>query len=339
MSSYADSLPPGPDEQVPLLADRIRARLVTTEQLRLLPPPAPLVHGWLNLDSLAMMYGPSGAGKSFVAIDIAMTVESGRRWWHGNAVTPGKVLYVVAEGTPGASLRTTAWETFYDVSAPVTWHPGAINITDPAWTSALVEVVAEMRPVLIVLDTFARSIVGADENSTRDMGMAIEHLDMIRRAAGSCVLVVHHAGKDVAKGARGASALKGAMDTEIEVSGTENRVTVRNSKQKDGPEAETQYFRLRGVPDTGSVVIEQAGARTEPDEDLHDAAMATLNALVEIDTPEGSTSSAWRSAAEVAERTFYRHRAELLRHGFVLNIGSETRPRYRPVGLGGDSDE
>lgn len=337
--SYDDVLPAGPLEaDVPTPAERIRARLVTTEQLRDLPPPAPLVHGWLNRDSLAMIYGPPGAGKSFVAIDLAMTVQSGRQWWHGSAVTAGSVLYVVAEGTPGASLRTTAWETHHGRTAAVTWHPGAVSIFDPMWASAMAQVVADLRPALVVFDTFARSIVGADENSTRDMGLAIEHLDMIRRAAGSCVLVVHHAGKDVTKGARGASALKGAMDTEIEVVGTENRVTVRNTKQKDGPEAEPVHFKLVPVPDTASVVLEQVGRKAEPDEDLHAAALATYTALVEIDTPEGTPSTAWRSAAEIAERTFYRHRADLIRHGFVHNIGTEARPRYRPVLAEGDTD-
>lgn len=328
-----DQVGQGSDDQVPTLADRIRSRLVTTKQLRDMPPPTPMVHGWLNLDSLAMMYGPSGAGKSFVAIDLAMTVQSGLRWWHGNEVTPGDVLYIVAEGTPGATLRTTAWEEHHGRSSEVTWHPGAVSIFEPAWASAIAEIVTERRPSLVIIDTFARSIVGADENSTRDMGLAIEHLDMIRRAAGSCVLVVHHAGKDVAKGARGASALKGAMDTEIEVVGTEDRVTVRNSKQKDGPEAGTLHFRLRGVPDTGSVVLEQAGSRLDDADDLHDAALATLEALSEIDTPEGTSSTAWRVATEVAERTFYRHKAELVRHGLVRNIGTDARPRYRPSGL------
>ncbi|MEJ7800738.1 MAG: AAA family ATPase [Ilumatobacter sp.] len=75
--------------------------------------------------------------------------------------------------------------------------------------------------MLVLIDGFARSLVGADENRERGVGLAVEHRDMIRRAAGSRVLIVDHAGKDASKGARGSSALKAAMDTEIEVIGSE----------------------------------------------------------------------------------------------------------------------
>jgi 5S rRNA maturation endonuclease (ribonuclease M5) len=310
------------------LADRIRARLLSTEQLRELPPPEPLIDGWLNVNSLAMMFGPSGAGKSFVAIDMAMTVGS-RRFWHSNDVTNGLVLYVVAEGTPGASLRSTAWETHHRTTSNVTWHPGAVNISDPAWATALAEVVAELKPVLVVIDTLARSIVGADENSSKDIGITVEHLEMIRNAAGCCVLIVHHAGKDVSKGGRGSTALKGAMDTEIEVNGTENRITVKNTKQKDAAEAPTLHFKLEPVPGTDSVVIVQTG-RVDPDE-LPNAAFDTLAALRAIDVPEGVPSTAWRLAADASERSFFRHRSGLLKRGHVNNVGSDKQPRYRPA--------
>ena len=82
----------------------------------------------------------------------------------------------------------------------MTWLPEAVNLYSPQWASALAEVVAERCPSLVVIDTFARSIVGADENSAKDVGQVVAHLDMIRCAASSCVLVVHHAGKDKTAG-------------------------------------------------------------------------------------------------------------------------------------------
>ncbi len=310
-------------------AEMIRSKLVTTDQLRGMPRPQPLIDGWLNLDSLAMVYGPSGGGKTHVVMDIANTV-SARRFWHANAVTNGGVLYVLAEGAPGASLRVTAWERHHGVTSAVTWHPGAISVFSDAWAAGLAEVVAELRPVLVVIDTYARATVGMEENGTKDTGITVEHLDMIRQAAGSCVLIVHHAGKDVTKGARGNSALKGAMDTEIEVVGGDGRIKVSNTKQKDAPEAAPLHFKLTPVPDTDSVVIEQAGARIEGD-DLTAAAFDTLKALRDIDVTEGVSATAWRAAADATERTFYRHRSGLLQHGHVVNIGTDTRPRYRPV--------
>lgn len=326
--------PPGDadewDDAPPSFADRVRAKVVNTAQLRALPPPQPLIRGLLNLDSLAMLYGPSGAGKSFVAIDLAMTIRSGRQWWFSHEVTTGDVLYVAAEGTPGASLRTTAWETHHGIESPVLWHPGAVSVFDPAWAGGLAEYVGDIKPMLVVIDTFARSLVGADENSTRDVGLAVEHLDMIRRAAGSCVLIVHHAGKDVSKGARGASALKAAMDTEIEVIGSESRLTVKNTKQKDAAEDMPLHLKLTPVAGTESVVLEYGGTVDDTDE-LPAAAFETLASLREIDMPEGVPASAWKATVSATERTFYRHRSGLLAHGHVVNVGTEKQPRYRPA--------
>jgi RecA-family ATPase len=59
----------------------------------------------------------------------------------------------------------------------------------------LAAIITAQRYVLVVIDTLARCMVGADENSARDMGEAIDALDRLRRAAGSCVLPVHHMGK------------------------------------------------------------------------------------------------------------------------------------------------
>ena len=47
---------------------------------------------------------------------------------------------------------------------------------------------------------------------------------LIRTAAGCCVLIVHHSGKNIEAGARGNSALKGAMDTEVELLGDDARI-------------------------------------------------------------------------------------------------------------------
>ena len=58
------------------------------------------------------------------------------------------------------------------------------------------------------------------------------------------VLVVHHAGKDVAKGARGSSALRAAVDTEIVVKDKTATIT----KQRDGEEGAKVAFRLHPVP-------------------------------------------------------------------------------------------
>jgi hypothetical protein len=71
---------------------------------------------------------------------------------------------------------------------------------------------------LIVVDTLSRAMAGGNENSPEDMGALVRNLDTIRQHLPAHVAVVHHSGKDAARGARGHSLLRAATDTEIEVS-------------------------------------------------------------------------------------------------------------------------
>ena len=317
-------------DEAPSKVSVIRSKLMTTPDLRTIPPPEPLIDGWLYLDSVAMLYGPSGVGKSFIAIDFAMTVASRRQWWNGNAVTNGTVLYVIAEGAAGVGMRTHAWESHHDETGAVTWLPHAVNIFEPGWAEALATVVAELRPLLVVVDTFARSIVGADENSARDIGQAVANLDRLRLAAGSCVLIVHHSGKDINNGGRGSSALKGALDTEIELTGDSTRMRLKNSKQKNAVESAVQWFKLLGCEQ--SAVVVQAG--DESDDDLSAGAFATLELLESIGLEGGVSLAVWRETAVeagIAKASFYRHVKRLSVSRFVENVGTDKRPAYRAI--------
>ena len=44
---------------------------------------------------------------------------------------------------------------------------------------------------------------------------------------------------------------------------------------------------------------------------------------------DGATSVEWREAADVAQRTFERHRSSLIEAGLVVRVGAEFPPRYR----------
>lgn len=319
-----------PFEENPYV-ERLRSGIITTAEMEAMPPPAPLVAGYLNLDSLAEIYGPSGVGKSFLALDVANHVARAA-WWQGREVTGGSVLYVAAEGVAGYTVRLPAWRKHNNMSAevhPIHWYPSPINLANRQWIEAMAEVAADLGVSLIVLDTLARNIVGVDENSTKDMGQVVEHLDTIRRATGACVLLVHHTGKDAGRGARGASALKGALDTELEVTGDAERLTLKITKQKDGPELAPLQLALVNVPDTDSCAI----GRPKPPSphELPAGAAATLEALRQVDVPGGISSTAWQAATDANERTYYRHRSGLIEQGLVVNVGTDKTPRYRPA--------
>ncbi|MDH5579522.1 MAG: helicase RepA family protein, partial [Betaproteobacteria bacterium] len=101
----------------------------------------------------------------------------------------------------------------------------------------------ETRPALIVVDTLAHAIKGGDENSAQDMGAITATVGELIRKTGACVLLVHHSGKNKTAGARGSSALLGAIDTQIEI----DEKQIKVSKQRDGALAEPMGFALQSM--------------------------------------------------------------------------------------------
>ena len=96
---------------------------------------------------------------------------------------------------------------------------------------------------LIVVDTLNRAMAGGNENSSDDMGKLVEICQAIARHLRCFVLVIHHSGKDVARGMRGHSSLLGAVDTELQVGDRVIKVT----KQRDGEDGIEFGFELEPV--------------------------------------------------------------------------------------------
>ena len=54
---------------------------------------------------------------------------------------------------------------------------------------------------IIEIDTLSRIMAGGDENNAADMTALIRNIDTLRAATGAHVVLVHHTGKDTARGA------------------------------------------------------------------------------------------------------------------------------------------
>jgi len=204
--------------------------------------PGYLVKGLLQRRSYAELFGAPGAGKTFVALDIAYHVAANVPWM-GRKVHPGPVLYLAYEGTGGMVKRAQALRQKYgQEDVPLYVCGAAFSLREPAGRAALGQVLAEMpaKPVLIVIDTFARALMGGDENSAQDVGAFNSAVAALIESTGACVMIIHHSGKNKNAGARGSSALLGAIDTELEVD--ENKVTA--SKQRDVEMGEPTGFKL-----------------------------------------------------------------------------------------------
>lgn len=201
-----------------------------------------LIKGWVQANALMMCFGESGAGKTFFVLDLALTIASGMTDWHGHRVKPGPVVYLAGEGHYGLKARIAAWvhERGRDVDDIYVSESACDLNTDEGYSKVVREINDyEARPVLIVVDTLNRFLLG-DENKADDARSMIDRCGRLMQEFGCSVLIVHHTGvsPDARTRARGSSAFKGAMDVELlveAVAGGAIKVTQTKSKDAEVP--------------------------------------------------------------------------------------------------------
>jgi KaiC/GvpD/RAD55 family RecA-like ATPase len=260
--------PVAPSPEAPTASTELRPRLYFEtfgEVTPVIDKPA-LVEGLLDHGALSVLYGESNTGKTFVALDIAFHVATGAAW-QTKAAEQAAVVYVAAEGGGNIKKRIAALRIHHKTgSAPLALVPCPIDLSGAgADVGPLVELVAsaaaKIGPIkLVVIDTLARAMGGGNENASEEMGALIRNVDRIRAETEAHVLLVHHSGKDKAKGARGHSSLRAAVDTEIEIEARKITITKQRDMEIGGPlgfdlESVTIGQDARGRAVTSCVVV------------------------------------------------------------------------------------
>lgn len=290
-----------------------------------------VVKGMFQRQSYACMYGAPGEGKTFVALDLAYHVAAGAAWM-GAKVHAGPVLYLAYEGTGGMVKRAQALRQRYgDADVPLYIVNSAFNLREKTGRAELGDIMALLpnKATLIVIDTFARALMGGDENSAQDVGAFNSAVAALIASTGACVLVIHHSGKDKTRGARGSSALLGALDTEVEIDG--HQILAR--KQRDVEIAAPIGFKLVPVvvgidddnDDVSSCIVEPMAA---PQGRLARLAGNYLNgfeALCKMSPDNSPVQLAqWRDACREflgdkrLSGTFYNIKSKLLKTGHII---------------------
>jgi hypothetical protein len=303
----------------------------------------PLIDDLLDTQSMTVVYGQSSSGKSFVVLDMAFHIASGLSW-NGRQTKQGLVVYLAAEGGRGFRRRIMALQKTHsirDVPLAVVPCPADLskdNTKDMAQMLAIVKEAEEaygQRCVLICIDTLSRVIVGGDENAPTDMGAFVKAAGRLGDEAKAAVAIIHHSGKDQARGARGHSLLRAATDTEIEIHENKIRVT----KQRDMELLPEIKFKIENVqlgPDsrgkqrTGGVIKILTGNEFTTVE-ITPNAQAMLEALehaIEAAGNEFATVKEWyaqyrenhASSCKITDRTLWTYRKELEESGRVKKL-------------------
>ncbi len=297
---------------------------LSLEDLSDMAAPRWLVEHLIPEGGLAVVYGQPKACKTFWAIDLSLSVACGRAF-HGQGVRAGRVTYVAAEGGPARlGDRAKAWLKARGVNqtAARSWRMFAerIDVRDPVEVAKFVALLAGPRD-LIIIDTLARCMSG-DENNQKDMGAFIAGCDRIREVTGAAVLVVHHEGKDAAKGARGSNALRGAVDVGIRIKREgDGAVVVTVEDQRDGEPLPQTRFKLQNVLLDGIESASAALFQIQGGSDSTDGAILDIAAKM-----DGATKS--KLDAAVAECLRLSRSTAGRRTHDALKIGRELGVRH-----------
>jgi hypothetical protein len=252
VEDIAKEFAPDPPKEAPKPTKTIKIESWDTIQDE---PVEWLIEGVIPKGSFTALYGPPGSFKSFIALDIAEAIATGRTWMGKEVKETGAVLYLAGEGFGGIGARIKACKMHHQTEdgAPIYIVRHQLNLRSSAedfnaLMMAVVMLVEQtgMEFSLAIVDTLARAFGGGNENSSEDMGAFITAMGKVQEFLNCALMVLHHSGKDAAKGLRGHSSLLGAVDTELELLRFDEQMkgVLTISKQKDGADNERFGFEM-----------------------------------------------------------------------------------------------
>lgn len=252
------------EEQQAALEAQIRQDILegggwSVEDILTRKPPAWLIRGFLQESATAQLVGPFAGGKSLLTLH-----------WCAELVRQGKyVLYCASEGLNGFGGRLRALMAEQSIDhvdlSGITFYKDDIDLTSDESADRLARYCAQTGPWdLVVVDTLARAIAGAEENAAGEMSAAIKRAERAKHGT-TTILLVHHAGWSGARG-RGSTAIPSAQDNIVHCfpageayDGKDGKplvIKVTSEKLKDGSASRPQWFRAQertlGTLDDGS---------------------------------------------------------------------------------------
>jgi hypothetical protein len=204
--------------------------------LNAIPPLRWIIPQEVPDECLVVLFGESGVGKSFIGVDYALRIAQTDR-----------VVYIPTEGISGYKKRIAAWCNHHKRSpGSLSFVVGSINLFDRGIFDALKADIQPLKPRMVVIDTLAMAMVGADENSARDMGRVVAACRSLMYDCKTTVMLVHHIGK-AGFMERGSTALRGNSDVMIRLSPADDMILMECSKTKDEEPFLPRYLNLLPV--------------------------------------------------------------------------------------------
>ncbi|MDZ4792067.1 MAG: AAA family ATPase [Hyphomicrobiales bacterium] len=226
-----------------------------------------LIKGTLPFFGLVLLGGQSGAGKSYIAVSVAVELTRQGGSFFGRPVRERVgVVFVAAEGAGTIENRIAAAKKACGLSEPlpIAVSRSSPDLSDEKTIQALIVELKRIESVFrekhdvrlgaIIIDTLAAACRLDDENDNAEAAEVCRNLRSIGEPFGALVIAVHHFGKSVDTGLRGASAYRAEADAVLavladrkEAIGDVSNRKVALAKSRTGIEGVIAPFALRFV--------------------------------------------------------------------------------------------
>ena len=197
----------------------------------------------------SVVFGNPGSGKTAVVASMLWSWLAGLDYWLDpiyelDKVTPledRKVLYLLLEGREGIGTRFRAWNDMANLSPTEKarvldnfmvmpqsislWKPKMELESPKEWTLGLrrlMNVLAELRPQILVIDTQSRATPGMPENDASEASVLMDILTRFTKEYGASPILLHHSTKGDKKVMRGSSAFEGAVSSAVLIDKSES---------------------------------------------------------------------------------------------------------------------
>lgn len=208
-----------------------------------------IINDWLLRGGLHALVGDAGKGKSFIALDIAMSLATGRESWGGRKVNgKSKVAYLCGEAYNSFRLRINAWLmdrgfTVGQVEPYFALTKCIFKMDEKEDQEALDKALKTLpwTPDVLIVDTFSRYFSG-DENDSTEAKEFLDYLHHLADSRNMAVLYLSHFNK-VDKTQQSGSkewlaqndfAYAVACDNELGKSIEGHQLSLMQTKSKDG---------------------------------------------------------------------------------------------------------
>lgn len=232
--------------------------LLSAQELANLTLPALeyIVHPFIAVQSLAMVFAKRGIGKTWFTLQLAISVALGKAFFAWDVPKPRGVLLIDGE-MPISSLQYRIKQLCTDelpgllsiLPSEYLWRDGqSLNLNDEIDLERIDDLLEELEstgqaPELIIIDNLSSMTAGFDENGNSEMDTMLRWLLKLR-SQGYAVVLVHHAGKNGDQ--RGGSRREDFLNTSIKLT----EVSKSNGDNVDGASFNIEFVKLRGLRPT-----------------------------------------------------------------------------------------